>query len=61
MRKSDRVRINNEKERWVRVPFAQGNKSIEIIPLTQAAIAQHIKRAAYQAGHVWGQDHETSP
>ena len=55
MRKSDRVRINNEKERWGRVPFAQGNKSIEIIPPTQAALAQHIKRAAYQAGHVWGQ------
>ena len=32
--------------------FAQGNKSIENIPPTQAALAQHIKRAAYQAGHV---------
>ena len=37
------------------VLFAQGNKSIEIIPLTQAALAQHVKRAAYQAGHVWGE------
>lgn len=35
------------------VLFAQGNKSIENIPPTQAALAQHIKRAAYQAGHVW--------
>ena len=34
------------------VLFAQGNKSIENIPPTQAALAQHIKRAAYQAGHV---------
>ena len=46
MRKSDKVRINNEKERWGRVPFAQGNKSIEIIPPTKDALAQHIKRAA---------------
>ena len=37
------------------VLFAQGNKSIKIMPPTQAALAQHIKRAAYQAGHVWGQ------
>ena len=37
------------------VLFAQGNKSIENISPTQAALAQHIKRAAYQAGHVWGQ------
>ena len=37
------------------VLFAQGNKSIENIPPTQAALAQHIKRATYQAGHVWGQ------
>ena len=35
--------------------FAQVHKSIENIPPTQAAPAQHIKRAAYQAGHVWGQ------
>ena len=35
--------------------FAQGNKSIENVPPTQAALDQHIKRAAYQAGHVWGQ------
>ena len=37
------------------VLFAQGNKSIENIPPTKAALPQHIKRAAYQAGHVWGQ------
>lgn len=37
------------------VLFAQGNKTIENIPPTQAALAQHIKRAAYQAGHVHGQ------
>ena len=37
------------------VLFAQGNKTIENIPPTQAALTQHIKRAAHQAGHVWGQ------
>ena len=35
--------------------FAQGNKSIENVPPTQAVLAQHIKRAAYQVCHVWGQ------
>ncbi len=35
--------------------FAQGNRTIENIPPTQAALWQHAKRAAYQAGHVWGQ------
>ena len=36
------------------VLFAQGNKSIENIPPTQAALAQQIKKGAHQAGHVWG-------
>ena len=35
--------------------FAQGNKSIENVPPTQAALAQHIRRAANQACHIWGQ------
>ena len=35
--------------------FAQGNRSIENVPPTQAALEQHVNRAAYQAGHVWGQ------
>ena len=35
--------------------FAQGNRIIENIPPTQSALQQHMKRAAYQAGHVWGQ------
>ena len=34
--------------------FSQGTRSIESIPPTQAALAQHVRRAAYQAGHVWG-------
>ena len=27
---------------------------MENIPLTQASLLQHTKRAVYQAGHVWG-------
>ena len=35
--------------------FSQGTRSIESIPPRQAALEKHIKRAAYQAGQVWGQ------
>ena len=34
--------------------FSQGTRSIERIPSTQAALEQHVKRAEFQAGHVWG-------
>lgn len=35
--------------------FPQKAKSIESIPPTQAVLIQHTRRAAYQAGHCWGQ------
>ena len=35
--------------------FAQGNIIIENIPPSQVALLEHLKRAEYQAGHVWGQ------
>ncbi len=35
--------------------FAQGNRKLNNIPPTAGALEQHVKRAAYQAGHVWGQ------
>ena len=35
--------------------FCQKGRTLEAIPLTQAALLQHTKRAAYQAGHCWGQ------
>ena len=28
---------------------------VQLIPPTKAALEEHIKRAAYQAGHAWGQ------
>ena len=33
--------------------FSRGSRSLENIPPTRAALIQHIKRAVYQAGHVW--------
>ena len=35
--------------------FSQGNRTIENIPPTKAALEQHVKRAAYQGGIIWGQ------
>ena len=40
--------------------FSQGSRSIESIPSTQAALAQHVRRAAFQAGHVWGRSLDPS-
>ena len=34
--------------------FAQ-NRKMENIPPTLHALEQHVKRAVYQAGHIWGQ------
>ena len=35
--------------------FTRKGRAIDAIPPTQAALMQHIKRAAYQAGHCWSQ------
>ncbi len=35
--------------------FTQKGRAIDSLPPTQAALIQHIKRAAYQAGHCWAQ------
>ena len=34
---------------------------MERLPPTQAALHQHILRAAYQGGHIWGQVLNLSP
>ncbi|KAG7162906.1 hypothetical protein Hamer_G025061, partial [Homarus americanus] len=34
--------------------FSRKSRSLEDLPPTRAALEQHIKRAAYQAGHIWG-------
>ena len=38
-----------------RVLFTQKGRTIENIPPTQAALTQHVRRAVYQGGHIWGQ------
>ena len=35
--------------------FTKKNRPLDGLPPTQAALIQHTKRAAYQAGHCWGQ------
>ena len=35
--------------------FTQKGRDIENIPPTQDALAQHVLRVGYEAGHVWGQ------
>ena len=35
--------------------FAFGNRQLENIPPTSSALLQHVKRAVFQAFHVWGQ------
>ncbi|KAG7158128.1 hypothetical protein Hamer_G001019, partial [Homarus americanus] len=35
--------------------FSRKSRSLEDLPPTRAALEQHIKRAAYQAEHIWGQ------
>lgn len=35
--------------------FSHGSRTMDNIPPTRAALLQHTKRAAYQAGHVWSQ------
>ena len=35
--------------------FSQKGRPMDGLPPSQAALVEHIKRAAYQAGHVWAQ------
>jgi len=35
--------------------FSKKDRAIDDLPSTQAALIQHTKRAAYQAGHCWAQ------
>lgn len=41
--------------------FVRKQRSYEAIPPTTAALLQHTKRAAYQAGCVWGQGTQCQP
>ena len=50
-RTSEETEVNTAR----RILFTQKNRSIETIPPTLGSLTQHIRRAAYQAGHIWGQ------
>ena len=50
-RTSDKTDINQAREQL----FAQKGRPLESIPPTRAALVQHTRRAAYQAGYCWGQ------
>ena len=41
--------------------LSSGNMKIEKIPPSKAAPHEHVKRAAYQDGHVWGQAFTPNP
>lgn len=41
--------------------FARKQRSYDSIPPTSAALKEHCKRAAFQAGHIWGQSLLCSP
>ena len=41
--------------------FARKQRPYEAIPPTRAALLQHTKRAAYQAGCIWGQATQCKP
>jgi hypothetical protein len=41
--------------------FARKQRSYDAIPPTSAALMEHAKRAAYQAGIIWGQATVTNP
>ena len=31
------------------------NSNVQLVPPTSAAFKQHVQRAVYQGGHIWGQ------
>ena len=50
--KTSSVTIVNEARQHL---FSRQGRSLENIPPTKAALTQHVLRAAYQSGYVWGQ------
>ena len=48
----------NETRRYL---FSKKSRKMENIPPSQAALLEHSKRAAFQAGHIWGQTLVSEP
>ena len=56
-RTSSKTSVNDARKQL----FAQKGRALDAIPPTRAALVEHAKRAAYQAGHCWGQALVPSP
>ena len=56
-RTSSKMEVNDARKQL----FAQKGRALDAIPPTRAALVEHTKRAAYQAGHCWGQALTPSP
>ena len=56
-RTSSKTSVNDARKQL----FAQKGRTLDAIPPTRAALVEHAKRAAYQAGHCWGQALVPSP
>ena len=56
-RSSTATRVNDA---WLEL-FARKQRSFDSIPPTRAALLEHAKRAAYQAGVIWSQSTESQP
>ena len=41
--------------------FPYGNRKLENIPPSRAALLQHVKHASFQAGYIWGQAPTANP
>ena len=56
-RTSSKTSVNDARKQL----FAQKGRALDAIPPTGAALVEHVKRTAYQAGHCWGQVLVSSP
>ena len=41
--------------------FSRKSRALENIPPTHASLVEHVKRATYQGGHIWGQALQNQP
>lgn len=56
-RSSSEMSVNKARK----IMFAEKNRSYDAIPPTREALIQHVRRATYQAGHIWGQALQAKP
>ena len=57
----DRVSACSSVDDCRRELFTKKGRSIESLPPSRAALLEHVQRAAYQAGHCWGQSLVANP